>query len=87
MSSRQILNHTVPCAVKRAGIADRIGAGSSQPDNPVARALLCPPVMLSDFRVLSDESGKMRDLQNHALARLVVPLTLSLESIEFFHEE
>jgi len=24
----------VPCAVKRAGIADRIGAGSSQPDNP-----------------------------------------------------
>jgi hypothetical protein len=29
MLSRQIFNHTAPCAVKRAGIADGIRAGSS----------------------------------------------------------
>jgi hypothetical protein len=33
MSSRQILNHTVPCAVKRAGIADVIGPEILQPGN------------------------------------------------------
>jgi len=36
MASQARFNHTAPCAVKRAGVADGIGAGSSQPTGAAA---------------------------------------------------